>query len=159
MAVMNPVDLMKFCAQNPLCQVFRGKEGQIGYRTVHPLPLPANLQDRYLPMASPIPEGTPVRLFTGTWQTVLNRAEYLPTKAMLQGELKPQETGWGLVFFCRGATRLIPEDELPKVPLLVRNGFRGIPFVGMITTGEQGPLPGICNIHANLAESMVTIGK
>jgi hypothetical protein len=151
--------IVQFTGQNPLCKVLKGKEGQIGYITAHPLPSKENLVNKYLPVAAAIETGSTVRLFAGTWQTILNRAEYLPAKALIQGEMASRESAWGVVFFCRGASKVIPASELPKVPLLINNSIEEVPFVGLITGGEQGPIPGIRNVHANLAECMVIVGK
>lgn len=151
--------IVQFTGQNPLCKVLKGKDGQIGYVTSHPLPSRGNLKDKRLPVAAAIETGSPVRLFAGTWQTILNRAEYLPTKALIQGGLTIRDCAWGVVFFCRGASKIIPSGELPKVPLLVNNSMEDVPFVGLITGGEQGPVPGIGNVHANLAECMAIVGK
>jgi hypothetical protein len=151
--------IVRFTGQNPLCKVLKGKEGQVGYVTSHPLPNKDSLTDKYLPVAAAIETGSTVRLFAGTWQTILNRAEYLPTKALIQGELTLRECSWGVLFFCRGASKIIPPTELPKVPLLINNAMEKVPFIGLITGGEQGPVPGIRNVHANLAECMAVVGK
>jgi hypothetical protein len=151
--------IVQFTGQNPLCKVLKGKEGQIGYITAHPLPNKENLTNKFLPVAAAIETGSTVRLFAGTWQTILNRAEYLPAKALIQGEMSSRDGAWGVVFFCRGASKVIPASELPKVPLLINNSIEEVSFVGLITGGEQGPIPGIRNVHANLAECMVIVGK
>jgi len=53
----------------------------------------------------------------------------------------------------------VPESELPKLPLLTHGALGSAPFLGLITIGEQGPLPGFHAVNAHLAESLMIVGK
>src|SRR4029077_2805051 len=100
-----------------------------------------------------------VQLFSGTWQTILNRAELAPRNSLIQGDIARSDGMFGALFFCAGAYNCIPATERPKLPLLVNNAIGDVPFLGMMTVGEQGYIPGVRSVSANLVESMVTVGN
>ncbi|MBN1554602.1 MAG: FIST C-terminal domain-containing protein [Phycisphaerae bacterium] len=152
-------ELVKYTALNPLCRVLKGPKGQVGYLVAHPIPTQQNLEDRALPVYSQIVEGSEIALFAGQWQNLLNRAEKVPSIALQRAEQKPEDIAFGVMYFCWGARNTIPESEVPTIPLLVRNQIPGVPFVGVFTGGEQGPLQGIRNVNCNLVVSMVLLEK
>jgi len=152
-------EITKMAASNPLCVAIQGKDGQVGYRTSRPFPSKACLKDMSLPVYAAIEEGSRIRLFTASWQAVLNRAERAPEQAIARGAIGKGEGMFGLLFFCKGLCTLIPGSEMPKVPCLVNNPLQGTPFVGIVTIGEQGMLPGLRNVNCNLVESMVVVGN
>jgi hypothetical protein len=153
------IDMAKYTALHPLGRVIRGTGGQIGYYTLHPVPSKDNLKDKSLSLGGPVPQGSELKLFSSSWQTILSRAESIPSQALLRGNLKAQEALFGLLIICRGAYLSVPETEQLKIPLLTNNVVEGMPFIGVISRGEQGPLEGIRNTNANLVESMVIFGK
>jgi hypothetical protein len=112
-----------------------------------------------LTLAERIERGSRVRLLSASWQTMLHRGESTPAVAMVQGAISNQKAAFGLFFFCRIACDVIPKSELPKLPLLTRRTVGRIPLLGVITTGEQGPLSGLGNVNSHLAESMVIVGQ
>lgn len=152
-------DIVTYTAHSPLSKVLRLEDGQIGYYTLHPIPQFSDIATKTLPMAVPVIQGMEVRLFSGTWQTTLNRAETIPSDALIRGNIKVEDGLFGIVTFCEGAAVSMPESEAFKIPVLTNNVIRGMPFIGAITEGEHGPLLGVRNINANLAESMLIIGK
>lgn len=152
-------ELVMYTGLNPLCRVLRGEQGQIGYLVAHPIPTQDNLKDHALPVYSQILQGSEIRLFAGQWQNLLNRADQTPARALQRGGLTPEETAFGIVYFCWGARNTIPPSEVPTIPLLVRSRLPGVPFVGVFTGGEQGPLPGIGNVNCNLVVSTVLVEK
>jgi hypothetical protein len=122
------------------------------------VPARESLKDMSLPVYAAIEEGSHVQMFTGSWQTVLNRAELAPKRAMIRGGIGLQEGAFGILFFCKGLCTIIPPSEMPKVPCLVGNPLGQTPFIGIVTIGEQGMLPGLRNVNCNLVESMVVLG-
>lgn len=153
------VELMKITALNPLGRVLRGDAGQVDLYTLHPAPTPDNFKDRALPLAGAIPQGSEVKLLAATWQTIMNRAENIPRRALLKGAMSPTDALFGIVILCRGAANTLPETELAKIPALTDNVVEGTPFIGVISRGEQGLLEGIRNVNANLVESMLIFGR
>ncbi|MBN1554601.1 MAG: FIST C-terminal domain-containing protein [Phycisphaerae bacterium] len=152
-------ELVAYTALNPLGCLFKGAKGQTGYIVAHPIPTKENLEDRAVPVYSQILQGSKIHLFAGQWQNLLNRAEQAAANALERGTLKPSTTTFGVLYFCRGAKSVIPSTQTPTIPLLVRNQIPDVPFIGVFTGGEQGPLPGIRNVNCNLVVSMVLVGR
>jgi hypothetical protein len=153
-------DIAGWTAQYPLCKVLRGPNGQVGYMTSHPVPKEADMATKTIPIYALIEEGSRIQLFSGTWQTIMNRAELAPANALIRGDIARDDALFGVLFFCGGAYACIPEGERTKLPLLVNNAIGDdVPFIGMITAGEQGYIPGVRNVSANLVESMVVVGN
>jgi hypothetical protein len=152
-------DIAAFTAQYPLCKVLRGPSGQVGYMTSHPVPKEADMGPKTLPVYALIEEGSRIQLFSATWQTILNRAELAPANALIRGDIPRNDGLFGMLFFCSGAYYSIPASERPKLPLLVGNAIGDTPYLGVFTVGEQGYIPGVRNVSANLVESMVTVGN
>jgi hypothetical protein len=144
---------------NPLSKEVRGRQGQVHYLISRIVPDEASISGKCLNLHVPIEQGSRIRLLSGNWQTMLNRCERGPEQAMIRGGIRPQEAAFGIVFFCKLAAKTIPASELPKLPLLTANAFEGVPFLGVITIGEQGPMPGFQNVNAHLAESIVIVGQ
>lgn len=152
-------DIAGFTAQHPLCKVLHGPNGQVGYMTSHPVPKEEDAKAKTLPVYALIEQGSRVQLFSGTWQTIMNRAELAPSDALIRGDIQRNDAMFGVLFFCAGAYSCIPQNERGKLPLLVTNAIGDVPFIGMMTVGEQGYIPGVRNVSANLVESMVTVGN
>lgn len=144
---------------NPLSKEVRGRQGQVHYLISRMVPDEKSVAGKCLNLHVPIEQGSRIRLLSGNWQTMLNRCERGPGQAMIRGGIRPREAAFGIVFFCKLATKTIPETELPKIPLLTANALDGVPFLGVITIGEQGPMPGFQNVNAHLAESIVIVGQ
>jgi hypothetical protein len=153
------IELAKYTAQHPMGRVIRGEKGLMGYYTLHPVPTVDNIKDKSLALGGPVPQGSELKLFSLSWQTILSRAESVPQQALIRGNMKPQDALFGLLVICRGAYYAVPVSEQSKIPLLTNNIVEGMPFIGIISRGEQGPLEGIRNTNANLVESMMVFGK
>ena len=141
----------------PLAKVVRGAAGETYYISIHPLSI--ELPERSLTVFADVPEGTELSLFHGNWELLLNRAYTTPMQARARGEISIEEAGFAIFTYCAGTMLAIPEDERPKMPLLIKNVMGETPFIGTFTFGEQGFLPGVGNVHGNLASSMVVLSK
>ena len=149
-----------FTAQHPLGKPVNSPHGQVGQLVIKVALNKASLDKKDLPCAAPVEQGSRIWLLSGSWQALLNRAEYGPRKAMEQGGIASGEQAFGVGFFCQGAQPMLPPEELPKFSLLLNEGTGGAPFIGMLTLGEQGPIvPGWKNASANLVQSMVMVGQ
>lgn len=60
--------------------------------------------------------------------------------------------------FCNGLKTILPKEEFEKVSAITDDTL-GVPFLGAVTAGEQGPIPGIGNVNANIIESVVLVNK
>lgn len=150
--------VLTYTSQYPLCKVVRGKGGVTGYYPMHPIPALSDLETKVLRLAVPISEGSEIKLCSGTWETILNRAEIVPEKALLSGGIREGEGIFGIIIYCYGLTLTLPDKELSRIPVVTDSVVKKMPFIGGFTLGEHGPIPGIRSINANLAESMVIIG-
>ena len=148
-----------FTSLHPPAKEIKGKQGQINYVISRIVPSPESLESKTLQLFVGIEQGSKIRLLSGNWQTMLNRAERAPRLAMIQGGIRENQAAFGVMFFCKLASKVVPESELPKLPLLTRNALGDAPFLGVITIGEQGPLPGFRSVSAHLAESLIVVGK
>jgi hypothetical protein len=152
-------DIVIYTARNPLCKTIKGAGGQIGYETVHAVPTRDELAAKTVPVYAPINTGDQIALCAATWQTILNRAEIISQTALTRADLKQNEPDFAFLIYCKGATIAVPEADRAKIPYLVKNSLgNNVPFIGVHTEGEQGPLPGIRNISANLVGSLVVVG-
>jgi hypothetical protein len=152
-------DAPMFTALHPPAKEIKGQHGQINYVISRIVPSQESLATKTLQVHVGIEQGSKIRLLSGNWQTMLNRAERAPHVAMIQGGIRESQAEFGVMFFCKLASKVVPESELPKLPLLTRSALGDAPFLGVITIGEQGPLPGFHAVNAHLAESLVVVGK
>ncbi|MFQ6010046.1 MAG: FIST signal transduction protein, partial [Candidatus Aenigmatarchaeota archaeon] len=139
----------------PLAKVIHKGE-DVYYLSIHPLSI--NLPEKSLTVFTNVEEGDRILLMHGTWELLLNRAQTTSHKAMISGGIEKGEAVFGIYTFCAGTMLAIPEDERPKMPLLVKNELGGAPFIGTFTFGEQGPL-GEGNHHGNLINSMIVFAE
>ncbi len=140
----------------PLAKIIKneGKE-----YTLSILPLSINATDHSLKVFANIEEGDKVMLMHGDWELLLNRALTTPTKALESENLSKEDVSFGIYTHCAGSMLAIPEDERPKMPVLVKNAIGDAPFIGTFTFGEQGHIQGVGNIHGNLVNSMIVFSK
>lgn len=138
-------------AYYPLAKVIQ-KGPEIYYLSIHPLSV--NLPEKSLTVFANVKGGDEVLLMHGNWELLLNRAQTTPHTAMITKSILPGEPYFGIYDYCAGTMLAIPEEERPKIPLLINNELGDIPFIGTFTFGEQGPL-GIGNHHGNLINSMI----
>lgn len=140
----------------PLAKIIKneGKE-----YTLSILPLSINATDHSLVVFANIEEGDKVMLMHGDWELLLNRALTTPTKALESENLSKEDVAFGIYTHCAGSMLAIPEDERPKMPVLVKTAIGDAPFIGTFTFGQQGHIQGVGNIHGNLAHSMIVFSK
>jgi len=148
-----------FTSLHPPAKELKGQQGQINHVISRIVPGQESLDSKTLQLFVGIEQGSRIRLLSGNWQTMLNRAERAPHEAMIQGGIRENQAAFGVMFFCKLAAKVVPESELPKLPLLTRGALGSAPFLGVITIGEQGPLPGFHAVNAHLAESLMIVGK
>lgn len=135
----------------PLAKVIRGRGGEVHYLSIHPLSI--NLPEKSLTMFANVEEGDELLLLRGNWELLLNWAQTTPRKAL--ANLLREKASFGIFTYCGGTMLAIPEEERPKLPLLINGELKGVPFIGTFTFGEQGFLSGVGNRHGNLVNSMI----
>ncbi len=142
---------------HPLAKVVTGKNGGIYYISIHPLAI--NMPEGSLTVFANVKTGDKISLLYGDWQLLMNRAYTIPIKALTRGGIAKNGIGFAIYTFCAGTLLAIPGNERWKMPKLMKNVLGDIPFIGTFTFGEQGYLPGVGNVHANLVSSIVIIGE
>ncbi|MFC1704753.1 FIST signal transduction protein [Nanoarchaeota archaeon] len=151
--------LTKFAASNSIAREII-KDGKIyAYGSVRPVINEANVEDGSIRLGTSVENGDKIHLMVGTWQTVFERAEKIPQKALAKGGMGAGDGLFGILTTCTGLTLSIPESELPRIPVIIEDNLNGIPFVGQFTGGEQGYVEGYGNINANLVQSIILVGK
>lgn len=136
----------------PLAKVIKNEEKEYTL-SIHPLSI--NASDHSLEVFVNVEEGDEVLLMHGDWELLLNRALTTPTKALESESLSKEDVSFGVYTYCAGTMLAIPEDERPKMPVLVKTAIGDAPFIGTFTFGEQGHIPGVGNVHGNLVNSMI----
>ena len=136
----------------PLAKIIKN-EGKEYTLSIHPLSI--NATDHSLEVFANIEEGDEVMLMHGDWELLLNRALTTPTKALESESLSKEDVSFGVYTYCAGTVLAIPEDERPKMPVLVKTAIGDAPFIGTFTFGEQGHIRGVGNLHGNLVNSMI----
>ena len=136
----------------PLAKVIKNEEKEYTL-SIHPLSI--NASDHSLEVFVNVEEGDEVLLMHGDWELLLNRALTTPTKALESEALSKEDVSFGIYTFCAGTMLAIPEDERPKMPVLVKTAIGDAPFIGTFTFGEQGHIRDIGNVHGNLVNSMI----
>lgn len=142
---------------HPLAKVIRGRKGEIYHLSIHPLSI--DLPEKSLTVFADVKTGDTISLLYGNWELLLNRAHSTPMKALIHSSILKEESLFAIYTFCAGTMLAIPRDEMPKMPLLIKDVVGPIPFIGIFTFGEQGFLPGIGNSHGNLVSSIVIFAK
>ncbi len=151
--------IKKFTLQNPIARVIRTEDGRTGTYTISPIPNSDDIKSKKLRVFAEIQQGWEIALYRGDWQMDMNRAETIPKDALDRAGLSPGMGMFCIMQFCNGLRSQIPSEEFTKIPVITDDVLGGIPFIGAITAGEQGPLPEIGrNVNANLIECMIVVG-
>jgi hypothetical protein len=145
-----------FTLLNPIAKIVKGPGGEIGHFATSPIPDAQDIANKTISVYAQISTGDEISLYSGSWQVAMNRVEKIPQDAMLRSGLKKGEGTFAVMAFCNGLKTILPEEELAKVGAIT-DDILGVPFIGAITAGEQGPIPGIKNVNANIVESVVLI--
>jgi hypothetical protein len=136
----------------PLAKIIKN-EGNEYTLSIHPLSI--NATDHSLEVFANIEEGDEVMLMHGDWELLLNRVLTTPIKALESESLSKEDVSFGIYTYCAGSMLAIPEDERPKMPVLVKTVIGDAPFIGTFTFGEQGHIREVGNLHGNLVNSMI----
>ncbi len=147
----------KFTLLNPIAKIIRSEDGQIAQFATSPIPDQQDVDNKTLTVYAQVNTGDEISLYSGTWQTAMNRVESIPRSALLRSGLAKGEGSFAFLIMCNGLKTIIPADEQKKISAIT-NDVLGVPFLGAVTAGEQGPIPGIGNVNANLVESVVIVG-
>jgi len=136
----------------PIAKVLRAPGVEPFYLAVHPLDI---RPDHSLGVFADMADGDEIVLLHGDWEILLNRFRTTPMKTLETFKLKKGEGLFALYTYCAGTMLAIPEEERPKMSLLVKEVIGDVPFIGNFTFGEQGYVPGVGNHHGNLVNSIV----
>lgn len=142
---------------HPLAKIIKGQKGETYYLSIHPLSI--NLPSKSLTVFANVATGEDISLMHGNWELLLNRAHSTPLKAQARGGIAKDKGLFAIYTFCAGTMLAIPNDEMPKMPFLIKDAIGAIPFIGTFTFGEQGFLSGVGNLHGNLISSMVIFSQ
>jgi len=129
-------------------------EGITNYLLVHPDRI---LADGVLSTFASIEEGTRLFSMKGNRTRLIDRAGKVATAAAAMLPRGADSLAGGLVVYC-GGCMLAVGDEMPHVASAVTDSFRGKPFLGCFTFGEQGAILGK-NAHGNLMISAIAFGE
>jgi len=141
----------------PLAKVIRGKSGETYHISMHPQLFGSS--QKTLQVGTNVQNGSQLLLMRGSWELLLNRARTTSLQATVRASILPRDIAFGISFFCAGTMWAIPEEERPKIPLLVKDALVGAPFIGSFTFGEEGFLPGVGNVHGNLVSAAVVFSN
>ena len=150
--------VQQFTLVNPIAKTVKGDNNQIGQFAIAPIPDAQDIKDKSITVYAQVNVGDELSLYRGTWQVAVNRMETIPADALSRANLKKGEGAFAMMAFCNGLQAIIPTEEFKKISAIT-NDILGAPFLGAITSGEQGPIPGVGNVNANIIESVVVIGK
>ena len=147
-----------FTLLNPIAKIVTGPNNQTGQFATSPIPDEQDVKNKSITVYAQVNTGDKISLYSGTWQVAMNRVETIPTDALFRANLKKGQGAFAVMAFCNGLKTVLPKEEFEKVPAIT-NDTLGVPFLGAVTAGEQGPIPGIGNVNANIVESIVIAGK
>ena len=148
-----------FTLLNPIARVLRTQDGRIGHYTISPIPNSDDIKNKQIRVFAEIQQGWEIALYKGTWQTHMNKAEIVPKNALDRAGLSQGKGIFSIIQFCNGLRSQIPPEEFEKIPAITDDALGGIPFIGAVTSGEQGPLPEVGrNVNANLIECVMVAG-
>ncbi|MCG6863310.1 MAG: hypothetical protein LJE70_18890 [Chromatiaceae bacterium] len=148
-----------FLSLHPLARLRTAPDGTNYTILSHPWAPNTDLITNGLNTTTDIKEGDRVYLSYGTWEILLNRLGSLPAKSRNTtsfGENTPVLMSLG--YFCAGVLGTIPENERELIPTLINHANENAPFIGNISWGEQGQIPGVGNQHGNLTVGFLAIG-
>ncbi len=124
------------------------------YRLVHPDRITPN---GVLSTFALIEEGTRLHSMRGDKTRLIERAGKVASAAAAALPGGATNLAGGLVVYCAGCM-LAVDDEMPEVSKTVAASFKGMPFIGCFTFGEQGLMLDK-NVHGNLMISAIAFGK
>ena len=148
-----------FLSLHPLARLRKLPDGKTYTILSHPWAPNKSLITSGLTTTTDIKEGERVYLSYGTWEILLNRIGALPEKAIARAHSdQAVPVSFGLGYFCGGVLGTIPEENRKFIPRLISRSIGDAPYLGSVTWGEQGQLPGIGNQHCNLTVGFLVVG-
>jgi len=141
-------DLVEFCTLYPICRPKGGANQFIRAWPSNDPEHPGSLRT-----GSAVQAGDEIYLSEGNGNILLNQFATLPLQA--RDRLEGSDPLAGLFIYCGAALDCIPEEERPLIAALLARSLGSIPWIGVFTWGEQGNLPGVGNVHANLSSGTV----
>jgi hypothetical protein len=124
------------------------------YRLVHPDQI---TPEGVLSTFAMIEEGTRVHSMRGDKTRLIERAGKVASVAAAALPGGVTSLAGGLIVYCAGCM-LAVDDQMPAVAKTVATSFKGMPFIGCFTFGEQGFMLDK-NVHGNLMISAIAFGR
>lgn len=107
----------------------------------------------------PAESGAELCLMQGSVDALIEALGELVPRACAGSGLQKEQVRAALLFYCAGCAGAVG----PRLDAALRKHLRqtlgDVPLLGMCTFGEQGPLPGLGNLHQNLSIGLVLLGE
>lgn len=129
-------------------------KGMTNYLLIHPDRI---LSDGALSTFAEIEEGTRLFSMRGSKTRLVERAGKVADAAAATLNGGSENLAGGLIVYCAGCMLAVDED-MPNVATAVSQSFKGRPFLGCFTFGEQGAMLDH-NVHGNLMISAIAFAK
>lgn len=129
-------------------------KGMTNYLLIHPDHI---LEDGSLSTFAEIKEGTRLYCMKGHKDQLVERAGKVASAAAATLNGGAENLAGGLIVYCAGCM-LAVDEEMPNVATAVSESFKGQPFLGCFTFGEQGAMLDH-NVHGNLMISAIAFAK
>lgn len=129
-------------------------KGMTNYLLIHPDRI---LSDGALSTFAEIEEGSRLFSMRGSKTRLVERAGKVADEAAATLNGGSESLAGGLIVYCAGCMLAVDED-MPNVATAVSQSFKGRPFLGCFTFGEQGAMLDH-NVHGNLMISAIAFAK
>jgi hypothetical protein len=103
------------------------------------------------------PPGATLCLMSGSEASLVRITGDLVDRALAQGNMKSADVRGAFLIYCAGCAGAIG-PRLDDALAALRARLAGTPVLGFCTFGEQGFIPAIGNLHANLSVGLVLFG-
>lgn len=151
-AVAGGVEINGFTGLYPLTRIL-GSADRAHHQYVHAWPSSRPGEKRFLLTAADVRVGDVLYFCEGNWNVLLNRFAAMPR---LAAENAPGiETLAAMVIICACVAENIPDEYKAHMAHLMNNALGGVPWMGALTWGEQGFVPGFGLLQGNLTTSAV----
>lgn len=147
-------NILKETTMFPLAVDAGRVEGMTNYLLIHPDRI---LPDGALSTFAEIKEGTRLYCMKGSKAQLVERAGKVAAAAAATLNGGAENLAGGLIVYCAGCM-LAVDEKMPKVATAVSQSFKGQPFLGCFTFGEQGAMLDH-NVHGNLMISAIAFAK
>lgn len=147
-------NILKETTMFPLAVDAGDVKGMTNYLLIHPDRI---LADGALSTFAEIEEGTRLFSMRGSKSRLVERAGKVADAAAATLNGGSENLAGGLIVYCAGCMLAVDED-MPNVATAVSQSFKGKPFLGCFTFGEQGAMLDH-NVHGNLMISAIAFAK